>query len=261
MSQFFTQVKKNLFDMGSKQPEVSHPREEEEEEDNGEISPDSLDPDPEERVFSQQAKYLDKKVTTNDQQAGNPLARSKYGVKQKSNNTRIASPGAQLEHSNNSYKRSNEKNSRLDVGSLERSSKDKNGQVLVSPRSIPSYKVLGGAISDKSSQGQNKGRERLSSFHTNANFVAPNKTIQKRGMRSLTNYGAPPSQPKDISASYGCVNHTSDTKSTSKPELYYPKRHTQQIGSSQPTTTSVAQVPKEAKVGQHNIKFAMSEMR
>ena len=189
------------------------------------------------------------------------MARSKYGLKQKSNNTRIASPGAQLEHSNNSYKRSNEKHSRLDVGSLERSSKDKNGQVLVSPRSIPSYKVLGGAISDKSSQGQNKGRERLSSFHTNANFVAPNKTIQKRGMRSLTNYGAPPSQPKDISSSYGCVNHTSDTKSTAKPELYYPKRHTQQIGSSQPTTASVAQVPKEAKVGQHNIKFAMSEMR
>ena len=89
LSGFYSQVKKSLFDIGSQPVSRANTNHEvdDEDEDNGEISPDSLDPEPEENLTNvvMQDKEQDNGVT---------LVGAKYQINNKKANTRIASPGA-----------------------------------------------------------------------------------------------------------------------------------------------------------------------
>ena len=99
-------------------------------------------------------------------------------MNQKKTNTRIASPGAQIENSNQQYLKSHTYESRSLSKDREKVEKLETKN-FVSPRQIPSWTALGGAISDKLHNKDLKQLERKSSFNSNPqqNFVAPNKTI------------------------------------------------------------------------------------
>lgn len=100
LSGFYSQVKRSLFDIGSQPVSRSNTNHEveDEDEDNGEISPDSLDPEPEDN-FSNVVMQDKEQDGTN----GVTLVGGKSRINTKKTNTRIASPGAQLENSNYLY--------------------------------------------------------------------------------------------------------------------------------------------------------------
>lgn len=147
MSGFFSQVKKSLWDPAPNQLEND-----EDDEDNGEISPDSCDPEPEETAFghlirrnnSNEPEY----VHDQSESEGVTMVGAKYQINQKKTNTRIASPGAQLENSNQQYLKSHTYESRSLSKDREKVEKLETKN-FVSPRQIPSWTALGGAISDK----------------------------------------------------------------------------------------------------------------
>lgn len=105
LSGFYSQVKKSLFDIGSQPVSRANTNHEveDEDEDNGEISPDSLDPEPEDN-FSNVLMQDKEQEGTN----GVTLVGAKYQINNKKTNTRIASPGAQLENSNYLYMQSHD---------------------------------------------------------------------------------------------------------------------------------------------------------
>ena len=76
---------------------------EDEDEDNGEISPDSLDPEPEDNFTNVLMQDKEQEGTN-----GVTLVAAKYAINTKKTNTRIASPGAQLENSNYLYMQSHD---------------------------------------------------------------------------------------------------------------------------------------------------------
>ena len=77
---------------------------EDEDEDNGEISPDSLDPEPEDNFSNVLMQDKEQEGTNGVTLVGG----SKYKINNKKTNTRIASPGAQLENSNYLYMQSHD---------------------------------------------------------------------------------------------------------------------------------------------------------
>lgn len=108
--------------------------------------------------------------------------------------------------------------SREVIGSLERLQNLKGSmaeahvagtQGFLSPRSIPSWSVLdqdaNNDVPQNEAANRLPSRDGLESFSTQqpAGFLAPNKTIQKRGMRSLTNYNPAVQGGKDSTPSVG----------------------------------------------------------
>lgn len=108
--------------------------------------------------------------------------------------------------------------SREVIGSLERFQNQKGAmaegqpagtQGFLSPRSIPSWSVLdqeaNNDVPQHEAANRLPSRDAIDSFSTQqpAGFLAPNKTIQKRGMRSLTNYNPAAQGGKESTPSVG----------------------------------------------------------